>query len=209
MVAAVSPAAAERARSLDQYAGQLSVRSADSFSLAPELFGRSGAVAVAALLLLPLAAFAARRRWAAYVVGGSLAVFLITLVPWVFTPFSDVVSLSQSRRLVGFLPFGFAFAGGMTVLAALAGRFTAPRALAGGGHPCRHSTPARRSGHAPSEDGGGWRARRRTQASSSQVGWRRWGARRPPRHFPGDAAGRPGAEGVPSCRAEGAAAARP
>jgi hypothetical protein len=130
--ASVSPDAAERARALGQYAGQLSVRSADSFSLAPELFGRSGAVAVAALLLLPLAAFAARRRWAAYVVGGSLAVFLITLVPWVFTPFSDVVSLSQSRRLVGFLPFGFAFAGGMTVLAAFAGRFTAPLALAGG-----------------------------------------------------------------------------
>jgi hypothetical protein len=130
--ASVSPDAAERARALEQYAGQLHVRSADSFSLAPEVFGRAGAVAVAALLLIPLTAFAAKRRWAAYVVGGSLAVFAITLVPWLFSPFSDVVSLSQSRRLAGFLPFGFAFGGGMTVLAALAGPFTAPLALAAG-----------------------------------------------------------------------------
>jgi hypothetical protein len=108
------------------------VRSTDSFSLAPELFGRAGSVAVAALLLLPLTALATKRRWAAYVVGGSLAVFAITLVPWVFTPFSDVVSLSQSRRLAGFLPLGFAFGGGMSVLAALAGPFTAPLALVAG-----------------------------------------------------------------------------
>ena len=68
------------------------------------MFGRSGAVAVAALLLVPLTALASRRRWAAYVVGGSLAIFAITLVPWLFTPFADVVSLSQARRLAGFLP---------------------------------------------------------------------------------------------------------
>ena len=37
-----------------------------------------------------------------------------------FTPFSDVVSLSQSRRLAGFLPFAFALAGGIGVLARLA-----------------------------------------------------------------------------------------
>jgi hypothetical protein len=130
--ASVGPDAAERARALEQYAGQLHVRSVDSFSLAPELFGRAGSVAVAALLLIPLTAFATKRRWAAYVVGGSLAVFAITLVPWVFTPFSDVVSLSQSRRLAGFLPLGFAFGGGMSVLAALAGPFTAPLALVAG-----------------------------------------------------------------------------
>ncbi len=117
---------------LDQYAGQLDVRSTDSFSLAPEVFGRAGAVAVAALLLIPLTALATKRRWAAYVVGGSLAVFAITLVPWLFAPFSDVVSLSQSRRLAGFLPFGFAFAGGMSVLAALTGPVVAPLAFAGG-----------------------------------------------------------------------------
>ncbi len=129
--ASVSPDAAERARGIAQYAGQLH-GSAASFRLAPEVFGRSGAAAVAALLLVPLAALAPRRRWAAYVVGGSLAVFALTLLPWLFTPFSDVVSLSQSRRLAGFFPFGIAIAGGMGALAALAGPLTAPLALAGG-----------------------------------------------------------------------------
>ena len=127
----VTPDAGERERAFDQYAGQLN-GSLDHFSLAPQVFGRSGAVAVAALLLIPLTAVASRRRWAAYVVGGSLAVFAITLVPWLFTPFADVVSLSQARRLAGFLPFAFALAGGMGVLAALVGRFAAPLALAAG-----------------------------------------------------------------------------
>ena len=66
--ASVSPGAAERERAFAQYAGQLH-GSVDHFSLAPQIFGRSGAVAVAALLLLPLTALASRRRWAAYVVG--------------------------------------------------------------------------------------------------------------------------------------------
>ena len=87
---------------------------------------------MAALLLIPLTALASRRRWAAYVVGGSLAIFAITLVPWLFTPFSDVVSLSQARRLAGFVPFGFALAGGMGVLASLLGPLAAPFALAAG-----------------------------------------------------------------------------
>jgi hypothetical protein len=129
--ASVSPDAEERARAFDQYAGQLR-GSVDHFSLAPQVFGRAGAVAVAALLLIPFTALASRRRWAAYVVGGSLAIFAITLVPWLFTPFSDVVSLSQARRLAGFLPFGFAFAGGMGVLASLLGPLAAPFALAAG-----------------------------------------------------------------------------
>ena len=106
--------------------------SVDHFSLAPQVFGRSGAVAVAALLLIPLTALASRRRWAAYVVGGSLAIFAITLLPWLFTPFADVVSLSQARRAAGFLPFAFALAGGMGVLAALIGRLAVPLALGAG-----------------------------------------------------------------------------
>lgn len=129
--ASVSPDAAERARTFEQYAGQLR-GSLDRFSLSPEVFGRAGAVAVAALLLIPLAGLASRRRWAAYVVGGSLAVFAITLLPWLFTPFSDAVSVSQSRRFAGFLPFGFAFAGGLGVAAALVGPFVAPLALVAG-----------------------------------------------------------------------------
>ena len=127
----VSPDAQERARGFDHYAGQLH-GSPDSFSVAPELFGRTGAVAVAALLVLPLAGLAARRRWAAYVVGGSLAVFLVCMLPWVFTPFSDVVSLSQSRRLAGFVPLAFALAGGVGVLARLTGFAAIPLALVAG-----------------------------------------------------------------------------
>ena len=98
----------------------------------PELFGRSGAVAVAALLLVPLAGLAARRRWAAYVVGGSVAVLVIGLTPWLFAPFSDLVSLSQSRRAAGFLPFAFAFAGGLAVASRLLRRWLLPVALAAG-----------------------------------------------------------------------------
>ena len=127
----VSPDAEERVRAFGQYAGQLN-GSVDHFSLAPQVFGRSGAVAVAALLLIPLTALASRRRWAAYVVGGSLAIFAVTLVPWLFTPFADIVSLSQARRLAGFLPFAFALAGGMGVLAALIGRLAIPLALVSG-----------------------------------------------------------------------------
>lgn len=119
--ASVSPDAGELRRALNQYASQLEIHSQASYNLAPELFTRRGAVAVAALLLIPLAALAARRRWAAFVVGGSLAVFLTTLVPHVFTQLSDVVSISQARRLASFLPFAFAFAGGLGVLARLLG----------------------------------------------------------------------------------------
>ncbi len=127
----VSPDAAERTRAFAQYAGQLA-GDADRFSLVPELFGRTGAVAVAGLLLLPLAGLAARRRWAAYAVGGALAVLVVCLVPWIFTPFSDAVSLSQSRRLAGFLPIAVALAGGIGVLARLIGLAVVPVALAGG-----------------------------------------------------------------------------
>jgi hypothetical protein len=130
--ASVSPGAGERARALAQYASQLDVDSADHFSLLPEVLTRTGAAAVAALLLVPLAAFAARRRWAAYVVGGTLPVLLVLLLPRLFVPFSDAVSLSQARRFAAFLPFAFAFAGGLGVLARLLGPVTVPAALAGG-----------------------------------------------------------------------------
>ena len=130
--ASVRPDDAERARALVQYAGQLDVRSPDSFSLAPEVFGRAGAVAVAALVLVPLSGLAARRRWSAYVVGGSLSVLVLMLAAPLFTAFSDAVSLSQARRAAGFLPFAFAFAGGMGVLARIVGPIVVPLALVGG-----------------------------------------------------------------------------
>lgn len=128
----VSPSRDEVRRAFDKYAGQLDVRSDTSYSLAAEVFTRGGAVAIAGLLLVGLGGFAARRRWSAYVVGGSLAVFAATLIPLLFVPLSDLVSLSQSRRLAGFLPFAFAFAGGIGVLARLAGPVTPLLALAAG-----------------------------------------------------------------------------
>ena len=130
--ASVSPDRAEVRRALDQYPGQLKVRSETSYSLAAEVFTRRGAVAVLTLLLIPLAALAARRRWAAFVVGGSLAVFAMTLVPLVFTNFADLVSISQARRAAGFLPFAFAFAGGFGVLSRIVGPLLPPIALVAG-----------------------------------------------------------------------------
>ena len=57
----------------------------------------------------------ARRRWGAFVLGGTVAVLALMLVPELFTRFSDAVSLSQSRRAAGFVPFAFAFAGGLAL----------------------------------------------------------------------------------------------
>ena len=130
--ASVSPDGAEIRRAFDHYAGQLDVRSETSYSLAPEVFTRRGAVALAALLLIPLAAFAARRRWAAFVTGGSLAVFAVMLVPLLFTNLADLVSISQARRAAGFLPFAFAFAGGLGVLSRIMGPLLPPVALVAG-----------------------------------------------------------------------------
>ena len=58
--ASVNPSADEVQRALQHYKGQLDVFSDGSYRLAPEIFGRSGAVAVAALLAVPLAVLAAR-----------------------------------------------------------------------------------------------------------------------------------------------------
>ncbi len=115
-----------------RYANQLDVFSCHSYRLAPEVLGRGGAIAVAALCLVPLAALAARRRWAAYVLGGSLAVLGLMLVPFLFTALADTVSLSQARRAAGFFPFSFALAGGIVVLTRALGPLVLPAALAAG-----------------------------------------------------------------------------
>src|SRR4249920_143318 len=60
--ASVSPTEKEVRRAFEHYVGQLDVRSVTSYGLAPGVFTRSGAVAVAAILLFPLAALASRRR---------------------------------------------------------------------------------------------------------------------------------------------------
>jgi hypothetical protein len=128
----VSPGREEVRRAFEQYPGQLDVRSETSYSLAPEVFTRAGPVAVGALLLIPLAAFAARRRWAAFVAGGSLAVFMVMLIPLLFTTLADLVSISQARRAAGFLPFSFALAGGLGVLSRVVWPWLPPTALVAG-----------------------------------------------------------------------------
>ena len=130
--ASVSPSAAERARAITHYRTYLDVGSPTSYHLAPEVLTRTGPIAIAAVCLFPLACLAARRRWAAFVVGGSLAVLAVCLVPPLFTHFSDAVSLSQSRRVAGFFPFAFAFAGGLGVLSRFLGPVLPSLALVAG-----------------------------------------------------------------------------
>jgi hypothetical protein len=127
-----TPTGSELRRAFDHYAGQIDVFSETSYRLAPEVFGRSGAVAVAALLLIPLAALASRRRWAAFVLGGSIAIFAATLVRFVFPRLADVVSLSQARRAAGFVPLAFAFAGGLAVLSEVFSAAVLPLAFSAG-----------------------------------------------------------------------------
>ena len=127
-----APGVDELQRAFRQYAGQLDVFSDTSYRLAPEVFGRAGAIAVAALLFVPLAGLALRSRWAAYVLGGFLAVAAVMLVPHLFVAFSDLASISQSRRAAGFWPLAFSFAGGFVVLAALLRGLVLPAAFAGG-----------------------------------------------------------------------------
>jgi Family of unknown function (DUF6077) len=117
--ASVNPSPEEVQRAIQHYKGQLDVFSDGSYRLAPEVVGRSGALAVAALLAVPLAVLAAKRRWAAFVLGGFVAVLVLMLLPDLFTRFADAVSISQARRAAGFVPFGFAVAGGAAVLARL------------------------------------------------------------------------------------------
>jgi hypothetical protein len=110
--ASVSPDAAEKARALAHYASVLVVESPDHYRLAGPVVGRTGAVAIAALLLVPVAGLVVRRRrWAALVLGGTLLVLALMEVPWLFVHFSNAVSLSQSRRAAGFAPLPFALAG--------------------------------------------------------------------------------------------------
>ncbi len=130
--ASLTPDDVERRRALRHYMSELDVFSLHRYRLAPEVLSRSGAVAVAALVLVSLAVFAARRKWAAFVLGGSVAVLCAVLFAFVFPHFADVVSLSQARRAAGFLPFAFAFAGGLVVLAGLAGWLVLPAALGAG-----------------------------------------------------------------------------
>src|SRR5258705_398399 len=127
-----SPSHAEVRRAFLDYGGELDVFGLHSYRLTPELFGRAGAIAVASLALLPLAVFAHRRMWAAFVLGGMLVTFAIALLPFVFPHFADAISISQARRIVGFSPRAFAVVGGALVLAGFLRWALLPVALAAG-----------------------------------------------------------------------------
>jgi hypothetical protein len=125
-----NPGPQERLRALRHYGDQLVVTNVHHYRLAPSVFGRTGSVAVAALILLPLTALAIKRRWAQFVLGGALIILLICDVPWLFVHFADAVSLSQARRAAGFAPLPFAFAGALALVARRV--FVLPLALAAG-----------------------------------------------------------------------------
>jgi hypothetical protein len=113
-----APDPARRAFEIRHYGNAFDVFG-DVLRFAPEAIARGGPVVVAGLLAVPLAGLAARRMWAAFVLGGSLAVLAVLLVPWLFTELADLLSLSQARRLAAFLPVPFAIAGAAVLLGRL------------------------------------------------------------------------------------------
>jgi hypothetical protein len=127
-----SPSASELRRALTKYAAELDVHSLHRYALRPEVISRGGAIVVAALVVVPLAAFAARRRWAALVLGGSLVVLALALVDLLFPRFADAISVSQARRGATFLPLAVALAGAASVLARYIGLAVVPLGLAAG-----------------------------------------------------------------------------
>jgi len=127
-----NPGAGELHRAFANYRNEIDVFGLHRYRLKPELFGRAGAVSVAAIALLPFAIFARRRLWAAFALGGMLAAYAIALLTFVFPHFADAVSLSQARRIVGFSPREIALVGAALVLARLLGVFVLPVGLAAG-----------------------------------------------------------------------------
>jgi hypothetical protein len=127
-----SPSPAELRRAFAGYGEELDVFGLHSYRLSPELFGRAGAIAVASLVLLPLAVFAHRRMWGAFALGAMLATLTIALLPFVFPHFADAISISQARRIIAFSPRPFVLVGGMLVLAGLLRWALLPVALAAG-----------------------------------------------------------------------------
>jgi hypothetical protein len=118
--------------SLHHYKPDLVIHSLTRYTLAPARVDRLGAVPIAALVLTPLAFFARRRRWAALVLGGTVLILVLDLSPLVFPHFSNIVSLSQSRRAAVFIPYALALAGGAAVIAGVSRILALALALAGG-----------------------------------------------------------------------------
>jgi hypothetical protein len=120
------------AQSLNHYRFDLVRHSLTRYALAPSRVDRTGVVAMAALALTPLAFFARRKRWSAFVLGGTVVILVLDLSPLVFPHFSNIVSLSQSRRAAVFVPYALALAGGAAVIAGLSRLLALGLALAGG-----------------------------------------------------------------------------
>ena len=68
-----NPSRGAKLQALKTYQADLVVHSTSRYHVAPGIVDRTGAIAIAALMLVPLAAFASRRRWSAYVLGGTLS----------------------------------------------------------------------------------------------------------------------------------------
>jgi hypothetical protein len=124
------PQAGELMRGIIQYQEQLVIHGPRDFRIAPDVFGRSGPISIAALILLPIVAFAIPRRWAFFALGGTLIILVLGSVPWLFVHFSDVVGLSQSRRAMGFAPLPFVLVGASALVARRV--WVPPVALVGG-----------------------------------------------------------------------------
>ena len=116
----VTPSTLIRDQELANY-GSLVTKLGPWFGMSPDAVARAGPVVVAGLIAIPLAAFAARRLWAALVLGGSVAVLVALLVPPFFTIFADIFSLSQARHLPEFLPVSVAVVGGCIALSRFRG----------------------------------------------------------------------------------------
>ena len=112
-----NPKGVALANSLQQYKSELVITNDHHYRVAASLLGRSGAIAVASLVLVPVTALAMRRRWAAFALGGTVLVLALMEVPWLFVHFSNAVSLSQSRRAAGFAPLPFVLAGAAALVA--------------------------------------------------------------------------------------------
>jgi hypothetical protein len=118
-MAAFTPMGGSRAAELRHYGLPAFTRLDGWFGLSPGRVARGGPLVVGGLLAIPLAAFAARRLWAALVLGASFFILTLVLVPPLFTTLSDALTLSQARRLPQFLPLIFAVVGGCAVLSRL------------------------------------------------------------------------------------------
>jgi hypothetical protein len=90
--------------------GQVAVHGS-LFAITPEAIAAGGAGVVAGLLALVVAVRSASSRWAAFVLGGSLAILVTALAPPLFRALSDLVTMPQALTLPALLPLPFALAG--------------------------------------------------------------------------------------------------